>query len=114
MTTKDNLDWDEGPVECCNSWEAAAASEGFNTLCLRRLQVMPVQRDEETPAGFHQMKLLEGQGWGDGEHPSTWLCLDFLEMMIRGECSRQQSGGKARIRAADRDWLAVVQELSLF
>lgn len=53
---------------------------------MRRLQVSPVQRDDDVPSpGVRQVKLLEGRGWGDGEHPSTWMCLEFLETAITGK-----------------------------
>lgn len=71
-------------MECLEDWQAAASSRGFPTVELRRLQVSPVQRDGDAPPGRLQMKLLEGEGWGDGEHPSTWLCLDFLESVMKG------------------------------
>lgn len=79
-------------MECSESWEAAAVSDGFETVYLQKLQVSPVQRAEDPPAGFHQMKLLEGQGWGDGEHPSTWMCLEFLEKTVRGEFFTGEEG----------------------
>eukprot|EP00752_Nemacystus_decipiens_P009283 g8294.t1 len=79
------LDWEEGPLECADHWEATRSSEGFDTIDMRRLQISPVQRDDKAPnPGVRQVKLLEGRGWGDGEHPSTWMCLDFLETAISG------------------------------
>ncbi|CAN0474734.1 unnamed protein product, partial [Laminaria digitata] len=78
------LDWEEDPVECLESWEATRTSDGFETVTAGKLRVLPVQREEEMPPGFQQVKLLEGQGWGDGQHPSTWLCLDFLDEVIQG------------------------------
>ncbi|CAN0127372.1 unnamed protein product, partial [Ectocarpus fasciculatus] len=82
-----SLDWEEGPADCFHQWEATRSSEGFDTITLRRLQISPVQRREElvtSPRGLRSVKLLEGQGWGDGEHPSTWMCLDFLETAVEG------------------------------
>lgn len=72
-------------MECLESWEAASSSSGFETVQFERLQVIPVQRGGEVREGMKQIKLLEGQGWGDGQHPSTWMCLDFLEKVIQGE-----------------------------
>ncbi|CAN0110523.1 unnamed protein product [Pylaiella littoralis] len=86
----ESLDWEEGPVECGDQWEATRSYGGFDTIVMRRLQISPVQRDETVPLptsgcrSLRQVKLLEGQGWGDGEHPSTWLCLDFIETAIKG------------------------------
>ncbi|CAN0496938.1 unnamed protein product, partial [Ectocarpus sp. 12 AP-2014] len=82
-----SLDWEEGPAECFHQWEATRSSEGFDTVTMRRLQISAVQRREEqvpSPRGLRSVKLLEGQGWGDGEHPSTWMCLDFLESAVKG------------------------------
>ncbi|CAM9591968.1 unnamed protein product [Ectocarpus sp. 6 AP-2014] len=82
-----SLDWEEGPAECFDQWEATRSSEGFDTVTMRRLQISAVQRREEqvpSSRGLRSVKLLEGQGWGDGEHPSTWMCLDFLESAVEG------------------------------
>lgn len=27
---------------------------------------------------LHELRILPGEGWGDGQHPTTRLCLDFL------------------------------------
>ena len=83
---QDSLDWEEGPLECADHWEATRSSEGFDTIDMRRLQISPVQRDDKVPTpGVRQVNLLEGRGWGDGEHPSTWMCLEFLETAISGK-----------------------------
>lgn len=72
-------------MECLESWEATRSSDGFETVVIGTLRVMPVQRFEEAVPGCHDVRLLEGAGWGDGAHPSTWMCLDFLERTIRGK-----------------------------
>ncbi|CAN0011065.1 unnamed protein product, partial [Choristocarpus tenellus] len=83
-----SLDWDEDPVPCLASWEAlaedAGEETGFATISCKKLQVVPVQRDLELPPGMQQVRVLEGEGWGNGEHPTTKMCLDFLEQAIKG------------------------------
>ncbi|CAM9208043.1 unnamed protein product [Ascophyllum nodosum] len=80
------LHWEEDPLECLESWKATQSSVGFETVVIGRLRVSPVQRLEgKALPGSRDMRLLEGPGWGDGEHPSTWLCLDFLERTIQVE-----------------------------
>ncbi|CAM9506175.1 unnamed protein product [Discosporangium mesarthrocarpum] len=82
-----SLDWEEDPVACLESWEAltvGTGEEGFPTIECTKLQVVPVQRCLEPPPGVHQIRVLEGQGWGNGEHPTTKMCLDFLEHTIQG------------------------------
>lgn len=86
-------------MACLESWEATASSDGFETVAIGKMLVSPVQRYEDTPPGFQQMKLLEGQGWGDGEHPSTWMCLDFLERVLQGEKTACRMGQTSVCRA---------------
>lgn len=51
-------------------------------LCVAYIQVVPVQlcADEPEPPGQQQIRILSGMGWGDGRHPTTRLCLEFLSM----------------------------------
>lgn len=30
------------------------------------------------PEGLEELPILSGMGWGDGRHPTTRLCLEFL------------------------------------
>lgn len=50
-------------------------------LVVAYIQVVPVQlcADEPEPPG-QQIRILSGMGWGDGRHPTTRLCLEFLSM----------------------------------
>eukprot|EP00611_Tribonema_gayanum_P005503 TRINITY_DN14723_c0_g1_i1.p1 TRINITY_DN14723_c0_g1~~TRINITY_DN14723_c0_g1_i1.p1 ORF type:complete len:392 (-),score=121.29 TRINITY_DN14723_c0_g1_i1:697-1872(-) len=76
-----NLDWEEDPVESYENW-LATDKPGFPTIRTRRARVavLPVQRAEAPRAAVElQIRLLEGDGWGNGEHPTTRMCLDFLE-----------------------------------
>lgn len=73
------------------NWQKAAIQEGFPPVNVGRFQVVPVQtyyelplrpqdsyQPSQPPRGTHQVRILPGEGWGDGHHPTTMLCLDFL------------------------------------
>ncbi|KAM3573162.1 hypothetical protein VYU27_004838 [Nannochloropsis oceanica] len=67
------------------NWFKAAAEPGFSPVSVGRFQVVPVQSYHDPPPlsakpeeQQQQLCILPGEGWGDGSHPSTHLCLDFL------------------------------------
>jgi hypothetical protein len=62
-------------------WRMAASDpEGFPVQEVPPFQVVPVQRLVEAKEGHMQIRILKGEGWGTGQHPTTRLCLDFLGM----------------------------------
>jgi ribosomal protein L11 methyltransferase len=73
----------EAPVLCGLDWMRAAAEgeEGFDPVLAGKFHVVPVQRSgllPLPPPAEHELRILPGEGWGTGQHPTTRLCLDFL------------------------------------
>ena len=61
------------------------------------LWVLPSAEEEaeEVPAdGSKSIALLPGFGWGEGSHPSTYMCLQFVcdEVSSRGPCTVMDYG----------------------
>jgi|EP00624_Nannochloropsis_granulata_P006529 ribosomal protein L11 methyltransferase len=77
--------YEEETVPNAENWFKAAAEPGFSPVSVGRFQVVPVQSYHDPPPlsaqpqeQQQQLCILPGEGWGDGSHPSTYLCLDFL------------------------------------
>jgi ribosomal protein L11 methyltransferase len=43
---------------------------------------VPVQRLQSSVGDEQQIHILEGEGWGNGEHPTTLMCLNLLEKVV--------------------------------
>lgn len=61
-----------------DDWRAAER-RGFSARCFgRRLWLAPAE-DSSVPANLTGIRLHMGLGFGTGEHPTTALCLDWLD-----------------------------------
>ncbi|CAM9709809.1 unnamed protein product [Chrysoparadoxa australica] len=80
------IDWEQTAVESCENWYATTLDAGFPDIksSKGRLLVTPVQRliDDATESA-NIVRILPGDGWGTGEHPTTKMCLDFIESNVR-------------------------------
>jgi len=77
-------EYEEEIVPNAVNWFKAEAEAGFTPVTVGRFQVVPVQAYHSPPPPSqpqeqqYQLCILPGEGWGDGQHPTTRLCLDFL------------------------------------
>ncbi len=83
----------DAPILCGVDWmrAAEAGEQGFDPVLAGKFLVVPVQRsglESLPPQAEHELRILPGEGWGTGQHPTTRLCLDFLSrdgVMCGGE-----------------------------
>ncbi len=67
------------PLPDALNWYRAAQEPGFAPVVVGLFQVVPAQGvHTPPPPPQHQIRILPGEGWGDGQHPTTRLCLEFL------------------------------------
>lgn len=69
------------PLQCGVDWMRAAEEPGFDPVPAGKFHVVPVQRSglhPLPPSAQHELRILAGEGWGTGQHPTTRLCLEFL------------------------------------
>lgn len=72
---------EDAPAPCGVDWVRASEEPGFEPVISGKFQVVPVQRSglvPLAPPAQHELRILPGEGWGTGQHPTTRLCLDFL------------------------------------
>ena len=97
--------WDAPPrMSVGESIQGAHTVDGsgsFDTVRVRSphdadtilLSVLPAA-DQPPADGSRSVALLPGFGWGEGSHPSTYMCLQFVcdEVVARGECTVMDYG----------------------
>jgi ribosomal protein L11 methyltransferase len=66
-------------VDWAEAWKAFFKP----TAVGERLWIRPSWEDSETPDGRVEIVLDPGQAFGTGDHPTTRLCLEMLESVVR-------------------------------
>lgn len=56
----------------------------FKAFAIGRLWITPTWEETSPPAGAVVVRLDPGMAFGSGLHPSTQMCLQFLEQRLRG------------------------------
>lgn len=71
---------EDAPTPCGVDWVRASEEPGFAPVLSGKFQVVPIQQSglPLAPPAQHELRILPGEGWGTGQHPTTRLCLDFL------------------------------------